>query len=671
MALDLNTMHLTFDDEFNSLSLYNGVSGTWNPTYGYSSDLNNFASHVHGEEKQIYVDPAFTGTTSGALGANPFSIQDGILNITAAPTSPALADALGGYQYTSGLITTQQTFQQTYGYFEMSARLPDGQGLWPAFWLLPAGGWGPPEIDVVEMLGNNPSTIYTTAHSTVTGQLQSTSFASNVADTSAGFHTYGVDWEPDQITWYFDGQQIAQTATPADMHSPMYMLANLAVGGNWPGSPDATTAFPANMQIDYIRAYASGPAQSGTAVMPEANQPTSTGGTTAATASATPDTNPASGSGTAPTGSGSTAGATATSDTNLASESHAASASSGAATTSEANAADLAAIAPLVEQFLGSNGGMGAGDGDGGVAGGGAGGGGASGAGDGKAAPAFSDLALSFNEVTHAFEGGLWHNVVEKAGHGLGSMGHYMTDLQNVRAGLQAEVAAGQLTGDAPTHVNTMLADTTTALSTTTASVKGDGKLGSVAASEAASHNAHSDIPNVVDNDANLAGVATQNGTAKFLTTPGINPADTPHANLAEIRTIFDDLANISLGGFNADNSARATADVNAIITGMQDLMTANPVLLGNLTGVHAGAGAGTGSGAGVGGCSHNGQGDHGGSDSTDIAALLQAMQGGNHAAINGAVTAFNDVHNAEAAEVRNGTAALNNHHHFEVFWHH
>ncbi|HKU09046.1 MAG TPA: hypothetical protein VJR30_23515, partial [Bradyrhizobium sp.] len=158
---------------------------------------------------------------------------------------------------------------------------------------------------------------------------------------------------------------------------------------------------------------------------------------------------------------------------------------------------------------------------------------------------------------------------------------------------------------------------------------------------------------------------------AKFLTTPGINPADTPHANLAEIRTIFDDLANISLGGFNADNSARATADVNAIITGMQDLMTANPVLLGNLTGVHAGAGAGTGSGAGVGGCSHNGQGDHGGSDSTDIAALLQAMQGGNHAAINGAVTAFNDVHNAEAAEVRNGTAALNNHHHFEVFWHH
>lgn len=653
MALDLNTMHLTFDDEFNSLSLYNGVSGTWNPTYGYGSNLNNFASHVHGEEKQIYVDPAFTGTTSSALGVNPFSIHDGILDITAAPTSPALLDALGGYQYTSGLITTQQSFQQTYGYFEMSAKLPQGQGFWPAFWLLPAGGWGPPEIDVMEMLGNNPSTIYTTAHSTASGQLQSASFASNVADTSAGFHRYGVDWEPDQITWYFDGQRIAQTATPADMHSPMYMLANLAVGGNWPGSPDATTAFPANMQIDYIRAYAPGPGPSGvegatapsaaagtetvgTTIVPEATHPTSSGGTTtAATAGAMPDTNLASGSA-ALAGSGSTAGATTTPDTNLASESHAASAS-GAAVTSEGNVANLATITPLVDQFLGNNGSTGAsggaGDGDGVVGGAGA-------AGDGGAAPALSDPGLTFSDAMRALESGLWQNVVEEGGQGLGSIGRYTTDLQHVQTGLRAEVAAGQFTGDTLTHVNSILADIT-GLSATSAS------------------------------------------------------ADAPHTNLAEIGTIFNDLANISHGGFDADNSSQATADVNAVITGMRGLTTANPLPFGGLTGVHgtgaasagigtgvrgessidddgahAAADAGTGAGAGVGGCSHNSQGNHGTSIANDVAALLQAMQSGN-AAINGAVTPFNDVPHAEAAEAGNVTAALNNHHQFEVLWHH
>jgi beta-glucanase (GH16 family) len=149
-------MHLTFDDEFNSLSLYNGVSGTWDPTYGFGG-LNNFASRIHGDEKQIYVDPSFTGSTSSALGANPFSIHDGILDITAAPTSPALADALEGYQYTSGLITTRESFQQTYGYFEMRAELPQGQGLWPAFWLMPANGGWPPELDVVEKRVRDPA----------------------------------------------------------------------------------------------------------------------------------------------------------------------------------------------------------------------------------------------------------------------------------------------------------------------------------------------------------------------------------------------------------------------------------------------------------------------------------------------------------------------------------
>src|SRR5215831_16483828 len=115
----------------------------------------------------------------------------------------------------------------------------------------------------------------------------------------------------------------------------------------------------------------------------------------------------------------------------------------------------------------GAGGGAGGGTGDGGAgtgAGGGAGGG-------GGAAPAFHDLGLTFNDATRALEGGLWQNVVEEGGQGFGSIGRYTTDLQNVQTGLQAEVAAGQFTGDTLTHVNTILADITTALSAATASV--------------------------------------------------------------------------------------------------------------------------------------------------------------------------------------------------------
>ena len=152
----------------------------------------------------------------------------------------------------------------------MRAQLPAGQGLWPAFWLLPANGSGPPEIDVMEVLGNNLTTLYTTALTNQTGTHTSSGTGTTVPNMSLGYHTYGVDWEVDYITYYFDGQQIFKTATPADMHQPMYMIANLAVGGYWPGMADGTTPFPAQMKIDYIRAYTDG----GTAPPPTQPPPT-------------------------------------------------------------------------------------------------------------------------------------------------------------------------------------------------------------------------------------------------------------------------------------------------------------------------------------------------------------------------------------------------------------
>lgn len=210
-----------------------------------------------------------------------------------------------------------------------------------------------------------------------------------------------------------------------------------------------------------------------------------------------------------------------------------------------------------------------------------------------SAAPAFSDLGLTFNDAGRALVGGLWQNVVEEGGQGLGSVFKYTADLTAVQTGLQAEVAAGQFTGDTLADVNTMLADISTALSAATASVNGGGEFGSVAAAETALRTSHLDILDIVNNDANLAALATQDGATGFLAAPvgladGVTAATAPHANLAEIGVIFNDLASQILGGVNADNAAVISNDVNAIITDMQALMTANPLLFGGLTGVHA-----------------------------------------------------------------------------------
>ncbi|MES3037073.1 MAG: glycoside hydrolase family 16 protein, partial [Bdellovibrionota bacterium] len=160
------------------------------------------------------------------------------------------------FNYASGAITTSGKYSQLYGYFEMSARIPKGKGLWPAFWLLPAGGAWPPEIDVMEVLNHDTTTLYTTLHwqDPTAGHL-SAGGASKVTDLSVGFHRYGVDWQPGLIVWYLDGVEVYRAASTFVPSEPMYMLANLAVGGYWPGNPDSTTVFPAPMEIDYIRAY--------------------------------------------------------------------------------------------------------------------------------------------------------------------------------------------------------------------------------------------------------------------------------------------------------------------------------------------------------------------------------------------------------------------------------
>ncbi|WP_095080731.1 family 16 glycosylhydrolase [Mesorhizobium sophorae] len=247
LALDRSHLQLTFADEFNTLNLRNGSSGTWNTNFWWGGA--NGSSLTGNGELQWYIDANYAPTSS----VKPFNIQNGVLTITAAKAPDAIKPYINNYQYTSGLLTTHDSFAQTYGYFEIRADMPEKQGAWPAFWLLPADGSWPPELDAIEMTGQDPNKLLLTSHTNETGTHTTVSSTPYVADTG-GFHKYGVLWTENELVWYFDNVEVAHAATPADMHEPMYMLVDLAVGGI-AGTPADGLATPAEMQIDYIHAY--------------------------------------------------------------------------------------------------------------------------------------------------------------------------------------------------------------------------------------------------------------------------------------------------------------------------------------------------------------------------------------------------------------------------------
>lgn len=251
LPFDKQPWKLTFSEDFNSFSgSATGKGTTWMTTYPYSGIAS----------RTLYTNKEAEYYSDSSVGVNPFTVRNGVLDITAARATPGVeTPANSGLTWTSGLITTYKSFSQLYGYFEVSAQLPAGKGFWPAFWLLPADNTWPPELDVFEVLGQDPTTLYASTHSKISGPDVGTK-AVTVADTSKGFHTYAVNWQSDYITWYVDGYAVSKSATPADMHKPMYMLLNLAVGtaGSWPGATDASTP-EGHMLIDYVRAYTTKP----------------------------------------------------------------------------------------------------------------------------------------------------------------------------------------------------------------------------------------------------------------------------------------------------------------------------------------------------------------------------------------------------------------------------
>jgi beta-glucanase (GH16 family) len=166
------------------------------------------------------------------------------------------------FDFTSARLVTDGRFSWTYGKIDARIKLPEGQGIWPAFWMLgqnikqvdwPACG----EIDIMEHI-NNEDILYGTLHWDNGGHVSS---GGKTPCEVTQYHNYSVEWDKNIIKWFLDGNQYWEVDiknginSTEEFHKPHYIILNLAIGGDWPKSPDATTSFPDTMYVDYVRVY--------------------------------------------------------------------------------------------------------------------------------------------------------------------------------------------------------------------------------------------------------------------------------------------------------------------------------------------------------------------------------------------------------------------------------
>lgn len=233
--INVDFANLAWTEEFTTIALNTTI---WNYEQGAGGWGNN--------ELQTYTN----------LSDN-VHLDSGYLHITALNTT--------GTKYTSGRINTLGKKQFIYGRIDIRAKLPEGKGIWPALWMLGSGfptlGWPAcGEIDMLELLGHEPSVAHGAVHWNSNGHKSRTnSFTLSNDKFSSGFHIFSFTWTPNKLIWIVDKQQFfyltraEMTDFPFDL--PQFLICNVAVGGNWPGSPDGTTVFPQHMIVDYIRIY--------------------------------------------------------------------------------------------------------------------------------------------------------------------------------------------------------------------------------------------------------------------------------------------------------------------------------------------------------------------------------------------------------------------------------
>ncbi|NNE45962.1 MAG: glycoside hydrolase family 16 protein [Rhodothermales bacterium] len=193
------------------------------------------------------------------------SVEDGKLVITAE------RESVGGRDYTSARVRTANKGDWKYGRFEIRAKLPPGQGFWPAIWLLPTdgtyGGWAASgEIDIMEAQGQAPRTVLGTLHYGDTfpnNQSSGGAYSLPSGFFTDSFHTFVLEWSEGRMLWYVDDVpyqvqtewNTVSAPFPAPFDQRFHLLLNVAVGGNFVGAPDGTTTFPQSMEVEYVRVY--------------------------------------------------------------------------------------------------------------------------------------------------------------------------------------------------------------------------------------------------------------------------------------------------------------------------------------------------------------------------------------------------------------------------------
>lgn len=225
------------------------TEGAPNPEI-WGFDIGTGANGWGNNELQYYTDRTENVT-----------VQNGYLIIT------AKKESYKGSGYTSARLLTKNKFDQAYGRFEARMRLPWGQGIWPAFWMLGAdidsNPWpGAGEIDIMEYRGQQPTIVLGSVHGPgySGGNAITKSYELKNDRFDTGFHVFGIEWGPEYINYYVDNVLYNQI-TPADVpgewvfNKPFFILMNLAVGGSFVGSPNSETVFPQTMLVDYVRVY--------------------------------------------------------------------------------------------------------------------------------------------------------------------------------------------------------------------------------------------------------------------------------------------------------------------------------------------------------------------------------------------------------------------------------
>ncbi|MBI3737501.1 MAG: glycoside hydrolase family 16 protein, partial [Chloroflexi bacterium] len=258
------------------------LSNTSNAPAGYTNlifednfdTFNSVWHHGHWWTREGSLSATNTNEQQAYAPAN-VTVSNGLLNITARKETVTVGTKT--YYYTSGLVETggdqygyPDKFTFTYGYMEARIKIPSGQGLWPAFWLWPANYQDPPETDIMEIIGSKPQENNMTVH--YTGG--NTGYVYTGPDFSQDFHVYGCEWTPDYIAWFVDGVEVARFSDATRVsQQPMYLILNLAVGGDWPG-PVSDSVLPATMQVDWVRVYQKSTAATSTPTAAPTNTPT-------------------------------------------------------------------------------------------------------------------------------------------------------------------------------------------------------------------------------------------------------------------------------------------------------------------------------------------------------------------------------------------------------------